>query len=466
MDSADDRARSDLRERAEADGIEFFLAMFVDLHGKPCAKAIPFSSFDLLMDGGAGFAGYAAGDLGQSPADPDVLVVPDPASYTPLPWKPGVAVLHCDPHVEGKPWPYAPRVILRRQLAELAEKRGWVLKTGTELEYSLLRRREDGTLEVADPLDTAAKPCYEVKGLTRMWDHLSTVSRNLNTLGWGNYANDHEDGTGQFENNWHYSDALTTADRTIFFRYMIHMLAHDAGMVATFMPKPFSTVTGNGLHIHQSLWSQDGTPLFDDESDALGLSPLARHYLGGLIEHGRAVAGIICPTVNSYKRIGVGAPTSGSTWAPAYVAYGGNNRSVMLRVPEGGRIEHRGRRRLRQPVPRRHGPARGRPRRHRPRARPGGVHRRQPLRPALRRGARPRHQAPPEDAGPRGRGARRGRRPARRAGQDPGRRLHRLLRRGQAAGVRRVPRLRVGLGGPAVPHAGVRPAVDLRKDPG
>jgi glutamine synthetase len=217
-----------------------------------------------------------------------------------------------------------------------------VFKTGTELEYSLLRRREDGGLEPADPHDTADKPCYEVKGLTRMWDHLSTVSRHLNTLGWGNYANDHEDGNGQFENNWHYADALTTADRAIFFRYMIHMLAYDAGMVATFMPKPLSHLTGNGMHIHQSLWTQDDQPLFADDADGLGMSRTGYHYVGGLIEHGRASAGIICPTVNSYKRIGVGAPTSGSTWAPAYVAYGGNNRSVMLRVPEGGRVEHRG----------------------------------------------------------------------------------------------------------------------------
>lgn len=334
--------RSDLRERAEADGIEFFLALFVDLHGKPCAKAVPASSFDLLMDGGAGFAGFAAGDLGQSPADPDVTAMPDPSSYTPLPWKHGVAVLHCDPYVDGRPWPYAPRVILRRQLDELAEQRGWVFKTGAEMEYSLLRRRPDGGLECADPLDTSAKPCYEVKGLTRMWDHLSAVSRHVNTLGWGNYANDHEDGTGQFENNWHYSDALTTADRVVFFRYMIHMLAHDAGMVATFMPKPFSAVTGNGMHFHQSLWTLADEPVFADDADPMGLSRTAYHYLGGLLQHSSAASAVICPTVNSYKRIGVAPPTSGSTWAPAYVAYGGNNRSVMLRIPEGGRIEHRG----------------------------------------------------------------------------------------------------------------------------
>ncbi len=337
-------AREDLRARAREDGIEFFLAMFVDMHGKPCAKAVPMSNFDMLMDGGAGFAGFAAGDLGQCPADPDLTAMPDPASYTPLPWKPGVAVLHCDPHVDGEPWPYAPRVILKRQLDDLASRYGWALKTGIEAEYSLLRRTEDGRLEIADPLDSSSKPCYEVKGLTRMWDHLSTLSRYMNQLGWGNYANDHEDGNGQFENNFVFADAVTSADRTIFFRYMVHMLAHDAGMTATFMPKPFSSVTGNGLHMHQSLWTLDGEPVFSDDTDGreLGLSKTAYSYLGGLMAHGRSVSAMICPTVNSYKRIGVGRPSSGSTWAPAYVAYGGNNRTVMLRIPDGGRIEHRG----------------------------------------------------------------------------------------------------------------------------
>ena len=316
--------------------------MFVDLHGKPCAKAVPMGSLDLLMDGGAGFAGFAAGDIGQNPADPDITAMPDPASYTPVPWKDGVAVLHCDPYVNGEPWPYAPRVILKRLLAQLAEQRGWVLKTGVEAEYSLLRRTPGGGIEIADALDSSSKPCYEVKGLTRMWDFLSTLSKHMNKLGWGNYANDHEDGNGQFESNFEYSDAVTTADRAIFFRYMVHMLAHEAGMTATFMPKPFGSVTGNGLHMHQSLWTLEDEPLFGDDTDPLGLSKTAYAYVGGLLEHGRASAGVICPTVNSYKRIGVGAPHSGSTWAPAYVAYGGNNRSLMLRVPEGGRVEHRG----------------------------------------------------------------------------------------------------------------------------
>lgn len=336
--------RERMVKQAEEDGIEFFLAMFVDMHGKPCAKMVPSQSVEALLTDGAGFAGFAAGAMGQNPSDPDLMAIPDPSSYTRLPWRPEVAVLHCDPHVEGEPWPYAPRVILRRQMDRLREERGWEFKTGIEAEYMLVRRTGDGGIELADGLDYSDKPCYEVKGLSRMWDHLSTVSSHLNELGWSNYANDHEDGNGQFEQNFEYADALTTADRAIFFRYMVHMLAHEAGMAATFMPKPFTQFTGNGLHLHVSLWDSSEAALFETSSDpqGLGLSELAYRFMGGLIEHGRAIAGVICPTVNSYKRIGVGAPNTGSTWAPAYNAYGGNNRTVMLRIPEAGRIEHRG----------------------------------------------------------------------------------------------------------------------------
>ena len=333
-----------LREQAERDGIEFFFAMFVDMHGKACAKLVPASSFDMLINDGVGFAGFAAGPLGQTPADPDMIAIPDPASYVAAPWQPGLAILQCDIHVEGEPWPYAPRVILKNQLARLAE-RDVIFNVGVEAEYFLVRRSDGGGIEVADPLDVAELPCYDAKGLTRMYDHLTTVSTYMNRLGWSNYANDHEDGNGQFEQNFKYADALTTADRAIVFRFMIHTLAHQSGMAATFMPKPFTHLTGNGLHMHSSLWSPAGDELFmagDEDARGLGLSDMAYSFAAGIIDHGRALAGVCAPTVNSYKRIGVGAPTSGATWAPSYVTYGGNNRTQMLRVPEPGRIENRG----------------------------------------------------------------------------------------------------------------------------
>ena len=333
----------ELRERAKADGVEFFFAMFVDMHGKPCAKMVPIQALDVLLGGGAGFAGFAAGPMGQSPADPDMIAVPDLASYTLVPWQPGLAVLQCDIHVEDEPWPYSPRVILKRVLEKVRE-RGLVYNVGCEAEYMLIRELPEGGIAVADPLDRLDLPCYDAKGLSRMYEHLTTVSRYMNQLGWANYANDHEDANGQFEQNFRYADALTSADRLVFFRYMVHMLAHRAGLAATFMPKPFANLTGNGLHFHQSLWdAARGTELFVDPGDTrgLGLSKMAYHYIGGLIEHAMALAAITCPTVNSYKRLGVGAPLSGATWAPTAATYGGNNRTQMIRVPEPGRVETR-----------------------------------------------------------------------------------------------------------------------------
>jgi glutamine synthetase len=333
----------ELRSRLEEDRVEFLFAMFVDMHGKPCAKMVPVEALDVLMGGGAGFAGFAAGAMGQSPADPDLIAVPDLSSYTLAPWQPGLAVLQCDIHVEGEPWPYAPRVILKRVLGSLRD-RGLVYNVGCEAEYFLVRRNDEGGIAVADPLDTSDAPCYDAKALTRMYEHLTTVSRYMNKLGWANYATDHEDANGQFEQNFQFADALTSADRLVFFRYMVHTLAHRAGMSATFMPKPFTRLTGNGLHLHSSLWdAATGDELFAEPNDqrGLGLSEMAYHYIGGLIEHAAALVGVTCPTVNSYKRMGVGAPVSGATWAPAYAAYGGNNRTQMLRVPDGGRVENR-----------------------------------------------------------------------------------------------------------------------------
>ena len=270
---------------------------------------------------------FAAGPIGQDPSSPDILAIPDPASYTQLPWQPNVAALQCDPTVEGELWPYAPRVILRQALDGLTS-RGLVFNAGVEAEYSLVNRNPDGSIVVADERDVDEQPCYDAKGLTRMLPHLTEVSRNLNVMGWGNYANDHEDANGQFEQNWQYADAITTADRLVLFRLMIHTMATRDGRYATFMPKPFADKTGNGLHAHSSLWSLDNEPLFvggDDDSKGLGLSDLAYQFAAGLIEHAPSLVAILCPIVNSYKRMGVGAPASGATWAPAYAAYGGNN---------------------------------------------------------------------------------------------------------------------------------------------
>lgn len=337
-------AYEDIKARVENDGVEYIYAMFVEMHGRACAKLVPVEALEGLMADGAGFAGFASGPMGQDPSSPDMLCIPDPSTYTQMPWQPNVAAMQCDPTVEGELWPYAPRVILRNALNQLAE-RGLVMKTGVEAEYSLVVKNDDGSISVADERDVDVLPCYDAKGLTRMLPHLTDVSKNLNAMGWGNYANDHEDANGQFEQNWQYADAMTTADRTILFRLMIHTMAQRDGRYATFMPKPFANKAGNGLHAHISLWNEADEPLFiagdEPDSKGLGLSKMAYHFAGGLIAHATSLVAVACPIVNSYKRMGVGAPTSGATWAPAYAAFGGNNRTQMIRVPEPDRLEVR-----------------------------------------------------------------------------------------------------------------------------
>ncbi|MGH2869216.1 MAG: type III glutamate--ammonia ligase [Solirubrobacteraceae bacterium] len=333
----------DVRRIVKDEKIEFLFAQFVDMHGKPSAKLVPAHHLDDLLSEGAGFAGFAAGDIGQGPDDPDMIAMPDPTTLTILPWRPTVARFACDVTVEGEPWPYCPRTILRNAIERLSAQ-GYELKIGAELEYFLLRRGPDGRLELADPLDTLDQPCYDMRALTRNLDFVSEVSHAITGLGWDNYATDHEGANGQFEQNFQYADALTTCDRAVFFRYMVESLAQQRGLIATFMPKPFAHLTGNGCHFHISLW-KDGENAFDRPADedprGLGLSELGYNFIGGLKANAKAYIAVTAPTVNSYKRLVVGAPTSGATWAPAYISYGYNNRSQMLRIPAGGRIEDR-----------------------------------------------------------------------------------------------------------------------------
>jgi len=332
----------EVRDYVSRNNIQFLFAQFVDMYGKPNAKLVPATHLDDLLTDGAGFAGFAAGEIGQQPNDPDMIAMPDIRSFTPLLWRPGVARFACDVTVEGEEWLYCPRTILRKQL-ERAAALGFEFKLGAELEYFLVRRNEDGTIELADPLDNLPQPCYDMRALTRNLDFVSEVARNCTALGWDNYATDHEDANGQFEQNFQFSDALTTCDRAVFFRYMVEAMAQERGLIATFMPKPFAHLTGNGCHMHMSLW-KGGENVFDadpsDDPNGMGLSQTAYHFIGGLKKHAKAYIALTAPTVTSYKRLVIGA-RSGSAWAPVYISYGWNNRTQMLRIPDAGRIEDR-----------------------------------------------------------------------------------------------------------------------------
>jgi glutamine synthetase len=211
-----------------------------------------------------------------------------------------------------------------------------------EPEFMLLKKNAQDEYHPWDGLDNAAKPCYDLRALYRNLDLMTTLLHYMQELGWDPYANDHEDANCQFEINWTYSDALTTSDRHTFFKWMVRTVAEQNGLWATFMPKPFANLTGNGAHFHISLADAETRQnAFLDEKDALGLSQLGRWFMGGLLHHARGLAAVIAPLVNSYKRLIRGAPRSGATWAPVYVTYGASNRTQMIRIPGPGRLENR-----------------------------------------------------------------------------------------------------------------------------
>ena len=326
---------SDLAAIAKERGIKNFLIAYTDLFGTLRAKLVPAAAIMQMMKSGAGFAGFATW-LDMTPADPDVLAKPDPSSLIQLPWKPEVAWLAADPWMSGKPVEQAPRNTLKRLIAKAAEK-GMQLKSGVECEFFLIN--PDGR-DIGDAADRQAKPCYDQSALMRRYDVISEISDCMLKLGWNPYQSDHEDANGQFEMNWDFDDALVTADRHTFFKYMAKSIAEKHGMRATFMPKPFAHLTGNGCHVHVSLWDGNRN-LFEDENGELGVSSLGYHFIGGIIHSADAMAAILNPTVNSYKRINAPRTLSGATWSPSSVTYTGNNRTHMIRIPEPGRFELR-----------------------------------------------------------------------------------------------------------------------------
>ena len=325
----------DLVQAAKAKGIRYFLISFTDLMGTQRAKLVPAEAIGQMVKSGAGFAGFATW-LDMTPADPDMFAIPDPDSLVQLPWKPEVGWLAADPWMNGKPVEQAPRNLLKRLKAKAAES-GMQLKSGVECEFFLISPDGAG---IRDSADRQAKPCYDQSALMRRYDVISEICDGMLKLGWKPYQNDHEDANGQFEMNWEYDDALVTADRHAFFKYMVKSIAEKHEMRATFMPKPFSHLTGNGCHMHVSLW-KGAQNLFEDEQGELGVSALGYHFIGGIIHSADALAAILNPAVNSYKRINAPRTLSGATWSPNSVTYSGNNRTHMIRIPEAGRFELR-----------------------------------------------------------------------------------------------------------------------------
>ena len=334
----------DLAKFAKDNGVEYFMISFTDLFGGQRAKLVPTRAIADMQANGAGFAGFATW-LDLTPAHPDMLAVPDPEAVIILPWDKTIAWVPGNCVMEGRDVAQAPRNVLRRLIAEAADE-GMYVKTGIEAEFFLLT--PDGE-KISDSYDTAAKPCYDQQAFMRRLDVIREISDYMLEMGWGAYQNDHEDANGQWEMNWDYDDALKTADKHSFFKFMAKCVAEKHGYRVTFMPKPIEGLTGNGCHAHISVWDAPGSAskvnVFagkgEGQTGEVGLSERGKHFLGGIMKHASALAAITNPTVNSYKRINAPRTMSGATWAPNTVTWTGNNRTHMVRVPGPGRFELR-----------------------------------------------------------------------------------------------------------------------------
>ena len=341
--------REEIRRRLDEDNIEYVLAQFVDINGSPKVKMVPASHLDDVVDTGAGFAGAALPGMGQGPHSHDMLARIDLDTYTPVPWTEGVARFASDLFVDNEPHMFCPRQNFKRVLSNLGDD-GYVFNVGIEPEHFLVTRDFDGSISVWDPnnVDNLSKACYDFKGIANVMDYLRDMMDGMKRVGWDVYQSDHEDANGQYEINFHYDDALITADRYTFFKMMTSQYAQKYGAIATHMAKPFTDRTGSGGHIHYHIAdASTGENLFLDEEDprGLGLSEMAYNFIGGVFAHAPALCGVMSPTVNCYKRLQVGPALMGSTsgflWTPAFVSYGDNNRTQMIRTAGPGHLEDR-----------------------------------------------------------------------------------------------------------------------------
>ena len=324
-----------LSKIAKQKKIKYFLISFVDLFGVLRSKLVPTRAIAEMQKNGAGFAGFATW-LDMTPADTDMFAIPDPDSLIQLPWNKEVGWLASDLWMGGKPVKASPRVMLKNQIKQL-DKKNLKMKSGVECEYFLIS--QDGSA-IADTKDIQSKPCYDQSALMRRYDLIKEICDCMIEMGWDPYQNDHEDANGQFEMNWNYEDCLVTSDRHAFFKYMVKSLAEKHGLRATFMPKPFEKLTGNGCHAHVSVWTEK-TNKFLDNGDRYGLSRLAYNFLGGIMNLAQPLSAFFNPTINSYRRINAPPTKSGASWSPSSISYSGNNRTHMIRIPDPGRFELR-----------------------------------------------------------------------------------------------------------------------------
>jgi glutamine synthetase len=338
-----------LREKLISQGIHTLLVQFTDIHGTARGKLVPIAHLDDVLTTGAGFSGpsiWGTG-LGRTGTRSEYYARGVASTAQALPWLPGVARIVGEGFVAGEPFDACPRQVLARQAARLAERQ-WTLQVGIEPEFFLLKR--DGSrFAPADDHDRLDRPSYDLKSLARQAPFLLRLQDALERCGLDVLQLDHEDAHGQYEVNFAHADALTSADRVMLFKLAAHALAEAHGHVFSMMPKPFADQPGSGLHVHASLWRGSGENarnVFVAHRGDGSLDPQAllsaegRSFVAGVLAHAAALTALAAPTVNSYRRLKVYRSLTGTTWAPAFVAQGFNNRTALVRTLP-GRFEWR-----------------------------------------------------------------------------------------------------------------------------
>lgn len=321
-----EEAKKELLARATSDGVKFINLQFTDILGIIKSTPIPIGRLADCLEKGTWFDGSSIEGFGRI-YESDMYLVPDIDTYRVLPWTPPerrTARIICDVYSpNGAPFEGDPRYILRRAM-DKARSMGYIYNAGAELEFYLLRR--DGAKVQPVPHDVGSY--FDFSPLDMASTIREEIAIALEEMGMEVEMTHHEVGPGQHEIDVRFSDALTCADNTITVKYTVKAIAQAHDLYATFMPKPIFGAPGNGMHTHQSLFDLQGNNLFYDPQDRYHLSPLAYHFIAGQLAHARALAAIVSPTVNSYKRLVPGFE------APVYICWGQINRSALIRIPQ------------------------------------------------------------------------------------------------------------------------------------
>ena len=311
-------------ERVKKDEVRFVNLQFTDIIGHTKSVTLPVEQLEDSLNYGTWFDGSSIEGFARI-AESDMFLVPDPKTYAVVPWEQTsgrVARFLCyEYEPDGEPIKGSPRWALRNAMDRAAEL-GYVMNTGPELEFFLFKR--DGSGLSPSPHDEGGYFDYSTDLATgvrnEMIDALSAFGIRVET-------SHHEVALGQHEIDFQYSDALTTADNAVTFRYALKAVAQQHGLYATFMPKPIFGINGSGMHVHQSLFTLEGKNAFHDSNDKMGLSKIARQYIAGQLAHAREFCSVTSPLVNSYKRLVPGYE------APVYISWGSRNRSALVRIP-------------------------------------------------------------------------------------------------------------------------------------